>query len=100
MFAGRSWDDWISEYAQSHRHPLNRLCHTFGIPMIALSIPFFIASIWVDGLWIWPSALFIVGWILQFIGHAIEGKPPEFFKDWHFLFVGLRWWWAKLRGRA
>ncbi|HSC81850.1 MAG TPA: Mpo1-like protein [Chitinolyticbacter sp.] len=100
MFAGRSWDDWIGEYAQSHRHPLNRLCHTFGIPMIALSIPLFIVAIWVDGFWIWPSVLFIVGWILQFIGHAFEGKPPEFFKDWHFLFVGLRWWWAKLHGRA
>ena len=44
--------------------------------------------------------LFVAGWVLQFIGHAFEGKPPEFFKDWRFLFVGLRWWFAKLSGRA
>jgi hypothetical protein len=36
----------------------------------------------------------------QFVGHAFEGKPPEFFRDWRFLFVGLRWWVAKMRGRA
>jgi uncharacterized membrane protein YGL010W len=49
----------------------------------------------------WPAlALFVVGWIFQFIGHAVEGKPPEFFKDWRFLFVGLRWWLAKMAGKA
>ena len=36
----------------------------------------------------------------QFLGHAFEGKRPEFFHDWRFLFVGLRWWVAKMRGRA
>jgi len=44
--------------------------------------------------------MFVVGWVLQFVGHAAEGKPPEFFHDWRFLFVGLRWWLAKLRGKA
>ena len=52
------------------------------------------------GLWPVPLAMFVVGWALQFAGHAVEGKPPEFFRDWRFLLVGLRWWVAKLRGRA
>ena len=30
----------------------------------------------------------------------IAQETPEFFKDWRFLFVGLRWWVAKLHGRA
>jgi hypothetical protein len=30
----------------------------------------------------------------------VEGQPPEFFKDWRFLFVGVRWWMAKMSGRA
>ena len=42
----------------------------------------------------------VAGWIFQFVGHAYERKPPEFLKDWRFLFVGLRWWMAKMRGRA
>ena len=51
-------------------------------------------------LWGVPLAMFAIGWILQFAGHAVEGKPPEFFKDPRFLLVGLRWWFAKVRGRA
>lgn len=100
MFAGKSWDQWIAEYSQSHRNPVNRACHTVGIPLIALSLPLFAAAIFVDRLWGLALAMFVVGWIFQFVGHAVEGKPPEFFKDWRFLFVGLRWWVAKLRGRA
>ncbi|TFG45627.1 MAG: DUF962 domain-containing protein [Gemmatimonadales bacterium] len=97
---GKSWDEWIAQYATSHRNPVNRVCHTIGIPLIALSIPLFLVGIWVPGFWRIPLTLFVVGWIFQFIGHAFEGKPPEFFKDWRFLFVGLRWWMAKLQGRA
>ena len=100
MLAGRSWDSWIDEYAQSHQHPLNRLTHTFGIPLIMLSGPTLLASIfWHRLLWI-GVALFVIGWALQFLGHAIEGKPPEFLKDWRFLLVGSRWWGAKIRGKV
>ncbi len=76
------------------------MCHTLGIPMIVLSLLLLLASIFIAGLWKIALALFALGWILQFIGHAFEGKPPEFFKDWRFLLVGLRWWWAKVRGRV
>ena len=51
------------------------------------------------GQWKLGLGVFVVGWIFQFLGHAVEGKPPEFFKDWRFLFVGLRWWAAKVSGR-
>lgn len=99
MLAGRSWDSWIAEYAQSHQHPLNRLTHTFGIPLILASLPLLIAGAkWHGALWI-GLAMFVFGWVLQFAGHAIEGKPPEFLKDWRFLFVGTRWWAAKMRGK-
>jgi uncharacterized membrane protein YGL010W len=97
---GRTWDEWIAQYATSHQNPVNRVCHTIGIPLIAVSIPLFVVGIWVPGFWRIPLTLFVVGWVFQFIGHAFEGKPPEFFKDWRFLFVGLRWWVAKIQGRA
>lgn len=92
--------DWIGEYAKSHQHPVNRTCHTVGIPLIALSLALAVAGIFAHALWWWAAGLFVVGWIFQFVGHAFEGKPPEFFHDWRFLFVGLRWWFAKIRGRA
>ena len=96
----RTSDDWIAQYAQSHQHPVNRMLHTLGIPMIAASLPLFVAAWFVDGWWALPTALFVAGWVLQLVGHGFEGKPPEFFKDPRFLFVGLRWWFAKIRGRA
>ena len=100
QLGNRSMDEWIAQYAESHQNPFNRFCHTLGIPMIAVSIVLLLASIVVTGLWRYGLGLFIVGWIFQFVGHFVEGKPPEFFRDWRFLFVGLRWWVAKLRGRA
>jgi len=68
--------------------------------MIVVSIVVLAASPIVPGTWKIALALFVVGWIFQFVGHAFEGKPPEFFHNWRFLFVGLRWWLAKVRGRA
>lgn len=100
VFAGRSWEEWIIQYGGSHKHPLNRFCHTLGIPLIAISLPLFLAIPFVRGIWAIPTTMFVIGWGLQFLGHAVEGKPPELFRDWRFLFVGLRWWFAKLRGRA
>lgn len=100
MMGGKSWNEWIAEYSRSHQNPVNRACHTLGIPMIVLSIVLFIAAIVWHALWPTALVLFIVGWIFQFVGHAVEGKPPEFLHDWRFLFVGVRWWVAKLGGRA
>lgn len=42
---------------------------------------------------LWPFALgfFILAWILQFIGHAIEGEKPSFLQDIQFLLVGPAW---------
>ena len=100
MLGNRTNEEWIAEYATSHTHPVNRACHTVGIPMIALAVALFVFSPFVAGLWKVAASLFIIGWIFQFVGHYYEQKPPEFVKDWRFLLVGLRWWFAKLRGKA
>jgi uncharacterized membrane protein YGL010W len=42
-------------------------------------------------LWSVCTALFVLAWIGQFIGHAIEGKRPSFFKDLKFLLIGPLW---------
>ena len=85
-------DTWIDRYETSHQNTVNRVFHTFGIPMIAVSIPLFLIAPLIRGFWKIPLSLFTLGWICQFLGHAAEGKPPEFLKDWRFLLVGLRWW--------
>ena len=42
-------------------------------------------------LWQTCVLIFIVAWIGQFVGHAVEGKRPSFFKDLHFLLIGPLW---------
>jgi uncharacterized membrane protein YGL010W len=97
---GRSWDEWIAQYSTSHRNAVNRACHAVGIPMIAISLLLIPVAAWHPAWWMMVVVLFVGGWIFQFVGHAFERKPPEFFTDWRFLFVGLRWWFAKMAGKA
>lgn len=76
---------FMEDYKAKHRHPLNRLTHSIGIPMIVLSLPLFLFS------WRWALALFVVGWVLQFVGHRIEGNQPAFFRNPVFLLIGPLW---------
>jgi uncharacterized membrane protein YGL010W len=41
--------------------------------------------------WILYLAVFVITWILQFVGHKIEGKKPSFLKDLQFLLIGPIW---------
>ena len=78
-------DSLIDSYKSKHRHPLNRLSHAIGIPMILVALPVFFFN------WRWALAMFGVGWVFQFIGHAIEGNRPAFFGNPFHLLVGP-WW--------
>lgn len=81
----------LEKYRQDHQNPVNKALHTVGIPMI------------VGSLLILPInpllavGMFVLGWILQFVGHAFEGKMPSFFSDPRFLLVGPMWFVKKLR---
>jgi uncharacterized membrane protein YGL010W len=41
--------------------------------------------------WLSSAAIFVLAWIGQFVGHAIEGRRPSFFKDLQFLLIGPLW---------
>lgn len=100
MHHRRTSQDWVTQYASIHQHPVNRVCHTLGIPLIVIAIVWMLTAPLTHLDWRIGALLFGIGWALQFLGHAFERKWPEFFHDWRFLFVGLRWWWAKVRGRV
>ena len=78
-------ESFLENYKAKHKHPLNRLCHSIGIPMIVISLPLVFFN------WRWAAGFFVVGWILQFVGHAIEGNQPAFFKNPVYLLVGPLW---------
>lgn len=141
----RSVDQWLEEYGESHRNPVNKALHWLCVPSIvmtvlgllwALPVPgaFAALSPWLNWATIagtlglayyvalspalalgfvpvllamfaaivalaalpWPLwqtciAIFIVAWIGQFIGHAIEGRRPSFLEDLQFLMIGPLW---------
>jgi uncharacterized membrane protein YGL010W len=76
---------FMENYKAKHRHPLNKLTHNIGIPLIVISLPLFFFN------WRWALALFVVGWIFQFVGHAIEGNQPAFFRNPLYLLIGPMW---------
>ena len=82
------WSQLMKAYAEDHTHPINKACHKVGVPMIAASIP---VAATIVGLPI-AAGLFGVGWGLNFIGHAVEGKKPSFTEDRRQLLTGLLWW--------
>jgi len=75
----------LDNYKSKHQHPLNKLCHMIGIPFITIAWPLFFFR------WRYALALFVTGWLLQFIGHAIEGNRPAFFQNPVYFLMGP-WW--------
>jgi len=80
-----SLQSYIQSYQESHTHPVNRVLHSIGIPMIVLSLALVAFN------WRWALALFVLGWVLQFTGHYFEGKPPAFLKNPTYLLIGPLW---------
>jgi uncharacterized membrane protein YGL010W len=58
-----------------------------------LAVCVLILAVWPTTVPLRPVALglFILAWIGQFIGHAIEGRRPKFFQDLTFLLIGPLW---------
>lgn len=51
---------------------------------------------WFDEMLGWPLGwicliIFGISWVLQFVGHSIEGQRPSFLEDLRFLLIGPLW---------
>jgi uncharacterized membrane protein YGL010W len=61
-----------------------------AIGMIVVSILFYFIGAWIPLLI--SVALFVLGWIFQFIGHKVyEHKNPAFFRNFVHLLIGPLW---------
>lgn len=59
----------LNNWLERHRHPFNFWIHLIGIPMaVAGVILLFIVD------WYWGVGAFILGYVLQYIGHLVEGN--------------------------
>ena len=58
--------------------------------MLAVSVGFYFLGAWMP-LWL-NVALFVAGWILQFVGHSVyEKQSPAFFRNFVHLLIGPLW---------
>jgi uncharacterized membrane protein YGL010W len=83
----------LEKYREDHQNPVNRALHSVGIPLIVASLPVLPFNPLLG------AGMFVFGWILQFLGHAFEGKAPSFFRDPRFLLVGPVWALKKFLGQ-
>lgn len=83
--AAKTIHDYMRAYGADHTHPMNRLTHMVGIPLIVASLPVIPVAPPVG------LAMFSAGWALQFAGHYFEGKKPSFASDLRYLAIGPVW---------
>jgi len=73
-----------------------RIAGTAAVGAIAMLVAMYGLARFVN--WQVAVALFVVGWVLQFAGHAFEGKRPAFLNNLTHLLIGPLWLtitWAK-----
>ena len=59
----------LANWMERHQHPVSFALHIVGIPMTVIAVGFLLFQWW------WTAAtLFVIGYLIQFIGHAIEGN--------------------------
>ncbi len=59
----------LSNWLQRHQHPFNFSIHLLGIPLAVTGVVllFFLE-------WYWGVGAIILGYLLQYVGHAVEGN--------------------------
>lgn len=70
------WTEELVYYLREHRHPYNRATHYVGIPILVITP--IIALLELDLVWLVAGQA--VGWVIQLIGHRIEGNRPALAK--------------------
>jgi Protein of unknown function (DUF962) len=61
----------LCNWLERHQHPFNRAIHFVGIPLAVAGV---VLSVWWWDEWYWGVLAFVVGYLLQWIGHLVEGN--------------------------
>ena len=62
----------LRNWRQRHQHPFNFAIHLIGIPMTVAGVVVLFLLPW--NLWYAGVGLFILGYVLQYLGHRVEGN--------------------------
>ena len=69
LFARKPVRRFLRHWLERHQHPFNFAIHLVGIPLAVLGIVLFFFVPWP-----WALSAFVGGYVLQWIGHAVEGN--------------------------
>jgi hypothetical protein len=61
---------FVVNYIERHQHPGNQLLHLVGVPLTFVAS---VAMLLLGRPW-WALGFFVAGYVLQFLGHAVEGN--------------------------
>jgi hypothetical protein len=63
----------LANWFERHQHPFNRRIHCVGIPLALVVAPILLFALpW--HAWYWAALAFAAGYVLQWIGHRVEGN--------------------------
>lgn len=67
---------WLQNWLERHQNPVSFWLHMVGIPLtiLALVVAGWQLYLWRWDLWWRPAGLLFIGYLLQYVGHAIEGN--------------------------
>ena len=67
---------WMANWLERHQHPVSLILHAVGIPLAIGAVVLAILQLaaWQWGLRWRPGILLALGYVLQWIGHRIEGN--------------------------
>jgi hypothetical protein len=71
-FRGRPLRRVLHNWRERHQHPFNFWIHLLGIPLAVVGVVLFFALPWEQ--WYWGVACFVLGYVLQYVGHRVEGN--------------------------
>ncbi|MBI4718006.1 MAG: DUF962 domain-containing protein [Planctomycetes bacterium] len=67
---------WLSNWRERHQHPASLLLHALAIPMLPMAVVLIVVQL-ADSAWnLWwrPLGLIVVSYVMQWLGHRIEGN--------------------------
>lgn len=67
---------WLTNWLERHQHPASLVLHLVGIPLTLAAAGLAVGqlALWRWDLWYRPIVLLAGGYLLQWLGHVIEGN--------------------------
>jgi hypothetical protein len=62
----------LRNWRERHQVPFNFWIHLVGIPMSVAGVVLFLSLPWAQ--WYWGVGSFVLGYLLQYLGHRVEGN--------------------------